>query len=507
MSDLTAARAAPLPPPPDISIFDMPEWTGGPSNNGPKVEAGFAGVRFQAVSKIYHYRTDGFDGLKVNDWVIVETSRGKQMAQIATLHPPKDKGSMAFRRIDRRATGRDMATRHYYENKQVEAMIACRAESAALHLPVKIVKADYSFDGQILTFSYTSVEDNVEVDVSALHEAMSHLYQARIEMRQIGPREVAKILGGMGACGVEERCCSKFLSEFSPISIKHAKEQNISLNPSDITGMCGRLRCCLIYEYEQYVEARRHLPKLKSMIGTPQGVGKVVELLALRDSVKVQITEGDIRHDVIFHREQLVPLEEYQRLQEKALSGQCDKHEGGGCDCGRDKSGKDKDKDRDKSSAEREQDDLSALRPNQAPKPASGRSERSERSERKPPPERRPAPERAPAPMTISDGDEEIEVVSLADELGLDEISPRDGRGRDTGRPAQGQRDDRRRDDRARDDRGRDDRRRDDRARDDRGRDDRGRDDRRRNDRDHDTRRAPEPSEQDRRKPLRRKSE
>lgn len=498
MSDLTPVPDAPvavtLPRPPDISIFDMPEWTGENNHAGPKEDVGFAGVRFQAVSKIYHYRTDGFEGLKVNDWVIVETSRGKQMAQIATLHPPKDKGSMAFRRIDRRATGRDMATRHYYENKQLEAMIACRAESAALRLPIKIVKADYSFDGQILTFSYTSIEDNVEVDVSALHEAMSHLYQARIEMRQIGPREVAKILGGMGACGIEERCCSKFLSEFSPISIKHAKEQNISLNPSDITGMCGRLRCCLIYEYEQYVEARRHLPKLKSMIGTPQGVGKVVELLSLRDSVKVQITEGDMRREVIFHREQLVPLEEYQRLQEKALSGQCDKHEGGGCDCGRDKSGKEKDK----SSAELEQDDLSSLKPNQQAKPVAGRLDRGDRSDRKsaqdrkPLPERKPAPERAPAPMTIADGDEEIEVVSLAEELGLDSMPPRDARGRDTGRRPQGQRDDR----------GRDDRRRDDRAR-----DDRGRDERRRNERDHDARRAPEPSEQERRKPLRRRSE
>ena len=140
----------------------------------------------------------------------------------------------------------------------------------------------------------------------------------------------------MGACGIEERCCSKFLTEFSPVSIKHAKEQNISLNPNDITGMCGRLRCCLVYEYEQYVEARRHLPKLKSTIGTPQGEGKVVELMALRDSVRVMLGgETEERTFAVFHREQLVPLEEYRRLQEKAASGTCDRHEGGGCDCGK----------------------------------------------------------------------------------------------------------------------------------------------------------------------------
>jgi cell fate regulator YaaT (PSP1 superfamily) len=213
-------------------------------------------------------------------------------------------------------------------------MIACRAESAALKLPIKIVRAEYSFDGQTLTFLYSSDQEE-RVEVGALREVLSRLYRARIEMRQISPREVAKIIGGMGACGIEERCCSRFLTEFSPVSIKHAKEQNLSLNPHDITGMCGRLRCCLVYEYEQYVEARRHLPKLKSMIGTPNGPGKVVEILHLRDAVRVRIGEGMESRDMEFHREQLVPLEELKRLQEKAASGTCDRHEGGGCDCGR----------------------------------------------------------------------------------------------------------------------------------------------------------------------------
>ncbi len=163
-------------------------------------------------------------------------------------------------------------------------MIACRAESNALGLPIKIVRAEYSFDGQTLTFLYSTDEEE-RVETAELRQVMSRLYRARIEMRQISPREVAKILGGMGACGIEERCCSRFLTEFSPISIKHAKEQNLSLNPHDITGMCGRLRCCLVYEYELYVEARRHLPKKNALIGTPMGQGKVVEVLPLRDSV------------------------------------------------------------------------------------------------------------------------------------------------------------------------------------------------------------------------------
>ncbi len=315
------------------SIFDLPEWTGQPQPAPPPPQRLLVGVRFQRAGKVFYYDATHIPDLQVGDWVIVESARGRQMAQVATLKPPRDPQA-TYRPVERRATGRDMAMRHYYQTKELEAMIACRAESAALKLPIKIVRAEYSVDGQTITFLYSTDEEE-RVEVGALREAMSRLYRARIEMRQIGPREVAKILGGMGACGIEERCCSRFLTEFSPISIKHAKEQNLSLNPHDITGMCGRLRCCLIYEYEQYVEARRHLPKLKSMVGTPMGEGKVVEILHLRDSVRVRFGEGADAREVVFHREQLTPLEELKRLQEKAMSGTCDKHENGECNCGR----------------------------------------------------------------------------------------------------------------------------------------------------------------------------
>ena len=324
----SAAQAA------EPSQFDSPYWTGAEDRSGVP-GAGFAGVRFQRAGKVYHYLSNGF-ALKVGNWVIVDTPRGRQMGQVATLNPPRNKNDGPFKKIERLATGRDMAMRHYYETKELEAMIACRAESSALGLPIKIVRAEYSFDGQTLTFLY-STDQEERVETGELRQVMSRLYRARIEMRQISPREVAKILGGMGACGIEERCCSRFLTEFSPVSIKHAKEQNLSLNPHDITGMCGRLRCCLIYEYEQYVEARRHLPKLKSVVGTPLGPGKVVEILHLRDSVRVKIGEGPEAREVEFHREQIVPLEEWRRLQEKAASGTCDRHSNGECDCSRGK--------------------------------------------------------------------------------------------------------------------------------------------------------------------------
>ena len=325
-SPATAAPAA------EPSQFDSPYWTGEAETAGAP-DSNFLGVRFQRAGKIYHYLSGGISA-KVGNWVIVDTPRGRQLGQIATLNPPRNKNDGPFKRIERLATGRDMAMRHYYENKELEAMIACRAESNALGLPIKIARAEYSFDGQTLTFLF-STDQEERVETGELRQVMSRLYRARVELRQISPREVAKIIGGMGACGIEQRCCSRFLTEFSPVSIKHAKEQNLSLNPHDITGMCGRLRCCLVYEFEQYVEARRHLPKRNAIIGTPLGQGKVVEVIPMRDSVRVRIGEAEQAKDHEFHREQLVPLEELKRLQDKAASGTCDKHEGGGCDCGK----------------------------------------------------------------------------------------------------------------------------------------------------------------------------
>jgi cell fate regulator YaaT (PSP1 superfamily) len=330
------AEQASVPRVPEPSMFDAPEWMQ-PLPSGQTPEGlKFAGVRFQPVGKVYHYLADNFE-LRVGDWVVVDSARGRQMGQVASLKPPRDTHDLSiFKRVERKATGRDMAMRHFYDNKELEAMIACRAESSALGLPIKIVKAEYSFDGQTLTFLYSSDQEE-RVETNELRLVMSRLYRARIETRQVSPREVAKIIGGMGACGIEQRCCSRFLTDFSPISIKHAKEQGLSLNPHDITGMCGRLRCCLIYEYEQYVEARRHLPKKNAIIGSPQGQGKVVDVLPMRDSVVVLIGEGETAKQVVIHREQIVPLEELKRLQEKAASGTCDKHEGGGCDCGKNK--------------------------------------------------------------------------------------------------------------------------------------------------------------------------
>ena len=214
-------------------------------------------------------------------------------------------------------------------------MINCRARVAELQLKdVKIVTAEYNYDGSRLAFLF-STESEEKADLKSLKKDMSQLYQnTYVEMRQIGPRDVAKFLGGMGACGIETRCCSKFLTDFSPISIKMAKEQGISLTPNEITGMCGRLRCCLIYEYEQYVEARKTLPKRNKRVVTPKGEGKVVDVLPMSDKIVVLVESGTDRpQHMTFSREEIQPWDELEALRRKSQAP-CDRHEGGECDCG-----------------------------------------------------------------------------------------------------------------------------------------------------------------------------
>ena len=274
-----------------------------------------AGIRFQSVGKVYHFDASAHADLRVGDYVIVETTRGRQMGEVASVESFTDKLAVEgpLKPIERRASGRDLAVRKYWEGKELDALIICREVNKNLGLPIKIVKAEYSFDGMRLTFLYSTDSEDAKVDTKDLRQEMSKSFRARIEMKLIGPRDVAKIIGGFGACG-EVRCCSRFLTEFSPVSIKMAKEQGISLNPQEITGMCGRLRCCLVYEYEQYVMARKSLPSRNKEIGTPHGKGTVVDILPLKESVLVQV--GDQQFEV--HREQIVPLEEWEALQKRA---------------------------------------------------------------------------------------------------------------------------------------------------------------------------------------------
>jgi len=285
-----------------------------------------AGVRFHRVGKLYHFDFSTAPELQVGDYVIVETTRGRQMGEVVAF-AAADEANRDYKPIMRAATPRDLVLKQEWEGKQPEALVICREKAKELggFDSVKFVAASYNYDGTLLTFLY-SADD--KINVNRLWNELNRAFTSQVEMRQIGPRDVAKLLGGYGACG-ELRCCSTFLTDFSPISIKMAKAQGISLNPSEITGMCGRLRCCLVYEYEQYVEARQKLPKRNKRVGTPLGEGKVIDVHPLQDAVTV-LTEEGYR---LVKREDLIPLEELQALAKKAKEP-CEKHGDGPCECG-----------------------------------------------------------------------------------------------------------------------------------------------------------------------------
>jgi len=296
------------------------------------MEPYIVGIRFQKVGKVYHFDASHCRNAQVGDHAVVETSRGRQLGEVVQIvEDPSPPPEGTWKSIQRIATPRDLVLRQLWRQKEIEAMINCRAKAAEMKIEgVKIVAAEFTFDGTRLSYLYSS-EAEGKVDLKKLRNAMQRTYpRSRVEMRQIGPRDVAKILGGMGACGLENRCCSMFLTEFSPISIKMAKEQGISLTPSEITGMCGRLRCCLVYEYEQYVEARKSLPKRGKRVGTPMGQGKVVDVYLLKSSVLVELQEG-VQQE--FTQDEIQPWEELEALRKKSQAP-CDKHENGECDCG-----------------------------------------------------------------------------------------------------------------------------------------------------------------------------
>ncbi|MCP4360718.1 MAG: stage 0 sporulation protein [Chloroflexi bacterium] len=286
------------------------------------------GIRFQKLGKLYHFQVNPRVDVDAGDYAVVGTQRGRQLGQvIAFIDPEQVHRRKGIRSIERKATPRDLVMKQLWESKELDALIRCREKAAELSVrDAKFVKAEYSFDGSWLTFHYAT--ENKKLNIRPLQNALSQSFQIKIEMRSIGPRDVAKIMGGYGACGAP-RCCSTFLTEFSPVSIRMAKAQGISLSPQEITGMCGRLRCCLVYEYEQYMEAKKTLPHVGKRIGTPHGEGKVRDVRVLRDSVIV-IVNGE-RHEVFRH--EFEPLAELEALQKKAEKG-CSKHEGGGCDCG-----------------------------------------------------------------------------------------------------------------------------------------------------------------------------
>ena len=261
------------------------------------------GVRFAAVNKAYYFDANGFD-LDIDDYVIVESIRGRQIGKVVQVMTDYVNEGDSLKTVIRPATSKDLVAKELFNQKKEEVIAFAAKRLEELNLKgVKILDADFSFDGTRLQVSYASDNDE-KVDLKSLKFDIMRNFSGvnAVDLRQLGPRDVAKAIPGMGACGLSCRCCCRYLTEFSSISIKMAKEQGISLTPAEITGMCGRLRCCLVFENEYYVECRKRLPKKNKRVMTPQGEGKVLEVFPLRDAVLVDIPEVGRRE---FKREQI----------------------------------------------------------------------------------------------------------------------------------------------------------------------------------------------------------
>ena len=244
------------------------------------------GVRFKEVGKVYYF--DPLDNkLNTGDMVIVETARGLECGEVATPNKiiPDEKIKQPLKPLIRIATEKDL--NHLAENKirEKDAYKICEQKIANHNLEMKLVNVEYTFDNSKIIFYFTA---DGRVDFRALVKDLASVFRTRIELRQIGVRDEAKMLGGLGICG-RPFCCNRFMGEFQPVSIKMAKEQGLSLSPVKISGTCGRLMCCLKYEQEAYTDLLKHTPKIGAIVKTPEGKGLVVENNLIARTLKVKL--------------------------------------------------------------------------------------------------------------------------------------------------------------------------------------------------------------------------
>ena len=244
------------------------------------------GVRFKSGGKQYYFDPAGLE-VQPGQGVIVETSRGLEYGECAQGNTQVEEETVVqpLRPLVRIATEEDEKTVEKNREKEAKAFQICQEKIAAHGLEMKLVEAEYSFEGNKVLFFFTA---EGRVDFRALVKDLASTIHARIELRQIGVRDEAKMLGGLGICG-RPFCCAQFLDEFQPVSIKMAKTQNLSLHPTKISGTCGRLMCCLKYEQEAYEDLVKHTPKQESFVETPDGAGTVSSVNLLRQQVQVRL--------------------------------------------------------------------------------------------------------------------------------------------------------------------------------------------------------------------------
>ena len=248
------------------------------------------GVRFKSVGKIYYFDPDG-KTFSLDDGVIVETARGTECGRVALTEREIDEEafSMPIKKIVRPATEADFKTLEENKEKEKEAYQVCLSKIRANKLEMNLIDVEYTFDRSKILFYFTA---DGRVDFRQLVKDLASVFRTRIELRQIGVRDEAKMRGGLGICG-RPLCCSLFLGDFEPVSIKMAKEQSLSLNPTKISGTCGRLMCCLKYEQDAYESLLRETPNVGALVDTPIGRGTVTSTSLLKGLAQVRIASGN----------------------------------------------------------------------------------------------------------------------------------------------------------------------------------------------------------------------
>ncbi|TLS35093.1 PSP1 domain-containing protein [Pseudalkalibacillus caeni] len=246
------------------------------------------GVRFKKAGKIYYFDPNGID-IPENDFVIVETARGIEYGKVVIGKKQVDENDVVLplKKVIRLADEKDRLTVEDNKQAAIEAFDVCLKKIEEYKLEMKLVDVEYTFDRNKVIFYFTA---DGRVDFRELVKGLAAIFRTRIELRQIGVRDEAKMLGGIGPCG-RMLCCSTWLGDFEPVSIKMAKDQNLSLNPAKISGLCGRLMCCLKYENDAYETGKKELPDIGQIIETGQGKGKVVGLNILERLIQVELQE------------------------------------------------------------------------------------------------------------------------------------------------------------------------------------------------------------------------
>ncbi|MBR2861688.1 MAG: stage 0 sporulation family protein [Clostridia bacterium] len=248
------------------------------------------GIRFRNTGKTYYFDPDNKE-IQLGQGVIVETAQGVEYGSttIATKDIPPEQIVAPLKKIIRVATEADEKKLKENKGKEERALGIAQKKADAAKLEMKFIRVEYTFDCAKAVFYFTS---DGRVDFRDLVKELAGAFHTRIELRQIGVRDETKLLGGLGPCG-QPCCCSRFLGGFQPVSIKMAKEQGLSLNPTKISGLCGRLMCCLKYEQHHYEQAHKKMPPVNAEVKTPDGDGKIQEVNVLKETVKVTVVNGD----------------------------------------------------------------------------------------------------------------------------------------------------------------------------------------------------------------------